>query len=49
MNLTKAFEEVKCRYGRTQESVHACFLFAALSSVLSIKGVDTVGDCNLFL
>lgn len=26
----------------------ACFLRAALSSVLSEKGVDKVGDCNLF-
>lgn len=25
----------------------ACFLRAALSSVLRMKGVDRVGDCNL--
>lgn len=30
------------------EKILACFLFAALSSVLRIKGVDKVGDCNLF-
>lgn len=34
---------------KMNEAKLTCFLLAALSSVLKLKGLDKTGDCNLFL